>query len=56
MATLSVSAEGTTINGSAFGFLKGTVFFGFSDLVVGGAAPDEAAMQSEATTVLAELP
>ncbi|MGD0708550.1 MAG: hypothetical protein ABSA51_08855 [Anaerolineaceae bacterium] len=55
-AQVSLNAGGETINGSAFGFLKGTVFFGFSDLVLGGAAPSSASMQSEADTVLGRLP
>ena len=56
MATASVNVQGIAINGSAFAFLKGTIFFGFSDLVEGGAAPSSAAMQSEANTVLGRLP
>ncbi len=56
MANASINTGQTTINGSAIGFLKGTIFFGFSDLVVGSAAPNSAALQSEATTVLGRLP
>ncbi len=56
LASASISAQGTTFNGSAIGVLKGTIFFGFSDIVVGGAAPSSAALQSEATTVLGRLP
>jgi uncharacterized membrane protein len=56
MADASLNAGGATINGRAIGFLKGTVFFGFSDLVVGGAAPSSDAIQTEATTVLGRLP
>jgi hypothetical protein len=44
------------ITGSAFGFRKGTIFFGFSDLVLGGQAPTLESMQAEAATVLGELP
>jgi hypothetical protein len=55
-AQANINAGGETINGSAFGFRKGTVFFGFSDVVVGGAAPTSAAMQTQATTVLGRLP
>ncbi len=56
LATLSISEQGVSINGSSMGVLKGTVFFGFSDIVVGGAAPTSDAMQSEATAVLGRLP
>ncbi len=56
MATVSISTGGETINGGAIGFLKGTIFFGFSDEVVGNAAPGSAALQAEATTVLGRLP
>lgn len=55
-ANASINANGIDFNGKAFAFLKGTVFFGFSDLVIGGAAPTDAAMQAEATTVLGRLP
>jgi hypothetical protein len=55
-ATLNVSAGGITVNGSAFGFRKGTVFFGFSDVTEGGAAPSDTAMQNQAQTVLDMLP
>jgi hypothetical protein len=56
MGQLSTSVEGIAINGSAIGVLKGTIFFGFSDVVKGGAAPSSAAVQSEATTLLGRLP
>lgn len=56
MGQLSTSVEGIAINGSAIGVLKGTIFFGFSDVVKGGAAPSAAAVQAEATTVLGRLP
>ena len=57
LADASVNGGGIIMNGSAIGFLKGTVFFGFSDIVLGGgAAPTSAALHSEATTVLGELP
>ena len=55
-AQVSINAGGETINGSAFGFRKGTIFFGFNYVAVGGEAPDSTAMQSEATTVLGRLP
>ncbi len=54
VATLNLSA--INVNGSAFGFRKGTVFFGFSDLVQGKPALTSDAMQAEATTVLGRLP
>lgn len=44
------------INGRAIYVLRGTVFFGFSDLVVGGSAPSADAMKAEANTVLGRLP
>ncbi len=57
LATASVNGGGIIMNGSAIGVLKGTIFFGFSDIVVGGgAAPDTIALRSEATTVLGRLP
>ena len=56
MGQLSTSVEGIPINGSAIGVLKGTIFFGLSDVVKGGAAPSAAAVQAEATTVLGRLP
>jgi hypothetical protein len=56
IAQASIKAGGETFNGSAIGFRKGTIFFGFSDVALGSAAPDSAALQSEATTVLGRLP
>ncbi len=53
-ATLGQNAINVT--GSAFGFRKNTIFFGFSDLVLGGHAPTPEAMRSEAAFVLGELP
>ncbi len=44
------------VTGSAFGFRKNTIFFGFSDLVRGAPAPTPAAMRAEAAFVLGELP
>ena len=52
----NINVEGITINGGAIGVLKGTIFFGFSDLVRGGPAPTAAALQSEAQTILGQLP
>jgi hypothetical protein len=54
--SVKVSAGGLTVTGSAFGFRKGTIFFGFSDVTGGGGAPTPEQMQSEATTVLGRLP
>lgn len=55
-AQVSINSAGQAINGSAIGFRKGTIFFGFSDLAVGSAAPSGEALQSEATIVLGRLP
>jgi hypothetical protein len=55
-ANASMSDSGVSMSGNAFGFLKGTIFFGFSDLAIGGTAPTDAAMQAEANTVLGRLP
>jgi hypothetical protein len=44
------------IGGRAMYVLRGTTFFGFSDLVVGAAAPSADAMKAEAMTVLGRLP
>ncbi len=54
-ATFSVSMGGQTISGTSIGVLKGTVFFGFSDLALGSAGPSTSAMESEAQTVLGRL-
>ena len=56
MGILSTSIEGIPLNGSAIGVLKGTIFFGFSDVVKGGPAPSAADVQTEATTLLGRLP
>ena len=56
MANTSFTTGGESISGNAMGFRKGLVFFGFSDLVVGGTAPTDAAMQSEAQKLLGRLP
>jgi hypothetical protein len=56
MATISVNSGGIDLSGIGMGFLKGTIYVGFSDLSIGGAVPSSAAMQSEATTVLGRLP
>ncbi len=56
MGIAAINIAGETINGGAIGVLKGTIFFGFSDLVRGGPAPTSAALQSEAQTILGTLP
>jgi hypothetical protein len=53
---INLNAQGIQVNGSAFGFLKGTTFVGFSSIVMGGTAPSTDALQAEATTVLGRLP
>ncbi len=53
---LNISIGGITISGSGIGFLKGTTFVGFSDVVRGGQAPTTAAMQAEAQSILGKLP
>jgi len=56
LAQANINAGGMTFNGGAFAFRKGTIFFGFSDVAVGSPAPSSADLQSEATTVLGQLP
>ena len=56
MGTASINIAGETINGGAIGVLKGTIFFGFSDLVRNSPAPTAATLQSEAQTILGTLP
>ncbi len=56
-----VAQGGATISGQTFsvssiGVLKGTIFFGFSDLVLGHPAPSSAALQAQAQTCLGRLP
>jgi hypothetical protein len=55
-AQIDLNAGGETIQGSMFGFLKGTIFVGFSDVAIGNPGPSSEAMQAEATTVLGRLP
>jgi hypothetical protein len=52
----TISISGQDFSGGAFYALKGTVFFGFSDLAVGKPAPTLATLQAEATTILGRLP
>jgi hypothetical protein len=56
LGVATINSGGVIINGGAIGVLKGTIFFGFSDLVVGGPAPTSAALQAEAQTILGTLP
>ena len=52
----SMTISGQQFSGSAFYALKGTVFFGFSDIALGHATPNLAAMEVQATTILGRLP
>jgi hypothetical protein len=52
----SYTISGQTFNIAAFYALKGTIFFGFSDLLLNKPAPTAAALQAEAQTVLGRLP
>ncbi len=54
--SFSQALGGKTISGSAVYALKGTVFFGFSDLKVGGAAPSQSAMVAQAQAIAGQLP
>ncbi len=45
-----------TLNGSVIGVRKGTIFFGFSDLVANAPAPTRAAMEAQAKVILEKLP
>jgi hypothetical protein len=55
-ATLSVSYAGHALGGSAFAFLKGTVFVGMSDISRDTPAATIDSLQTEATTVIGRLP
>ena len=52
----SYAVSGQTFNISSIDVLKGTIFFGFSDLALNQPAPTSAAMQAEAQIVLGRLP
>ncbi len=52
----SMSAGGTTIGARAIYVLRGTTFFGFSDVALNQAPPSANAMKAEAMTVLGRLP
>ena len=54
--TGSYTISGQKFNVAAFYALKGTIFFGFSDLALNTPSPTVAAMQAEAQTVLGRLP
>jgi hypothetical protein len=54
--TGSYTISGQKFNVAAFYALKGTIFFGFSDLALNTPPPTVAAMQAEAETVLGRLP
>ncbi len=51
----SMTVSGQTFSASAITVLRGTVFFGFSDVTLGTPAPSSADLQSEAMTVLGRL-
>ena len=52
----SASAAGQTIGLSGIYLLKGATFLAFQDLLLGHAAPGEAAMEAEARTALSRVP
>ena len=55
-ATLSVTYAGHSIGGSAFAFLKGTVFVGMSDITRDTPAATIDTLKTEATTIMGRLP
>jgi len=52
----SFTVAGQTYNGSAIYVLKGTIFFGFSDVAVNQPTPTLAALQAQAQIILGRLP
>ena len=52
----TIQVQGHTIGGRAIYVLRGTTFFGFSDLVLDGAPPSAADVKDEAMTLLGRLP
>jgi hypothetical protein len=52
----SITVQGQTFNGSAIYVLKGTIFFGFSDLALGHPTPNLAALEAQAQVILGRLP
>ncbi len=53
---LEIKPNSAGLGGRAILVLRGTVFFGLSDFVIGGSAPSADAMKSEAMTALGRLP
>lgn len=52
----SLTTGGATIHGAALYGLKGTVFYGFSDLVLSNPAPTKAQIEAEASVIVGRLP
>ena len=52
----SITVQGQTFNGSAIYVLKGTIFFGFSDLALAHPTPNLAALEAQAQVILGRLP
>ncbi|MGH2511857.1 MAG: hypothetical protein ACRDGQ_04130 [Candidatus Limnocylindrales bacterium] len=52
----SLTISGATIHGAALYGLKGTIFYGFSDLVLGKPGPTKAQIEAEATVIVGRLP
>jgi len=53
---LELEPNPAAITGRAIYVLRGTTFFGFSDLVIGGSAPSADALKAQAMTSLGRLP
>ncbi len=53
---LEMKPNALSISGRSMAVLRGTDYFAFSDLVLGGSAPSADAMKAEAMTVLGRLP
>ena len=54
--TGSYAISGQKFNVAAFYALKGTIFFGFSDLALGHPTPNLAALEAQAQVILGRLP
>lgn len=52
----SAKVGGQTFSASSIAVLKGTVYFGISDVNVGGNAPSDAALKAQAQTSLGRIP
>ncbi len=52
----TITVSGQSFSAGAIYALKGTIFFGFSDVALGKAAPTLAALQAQAQTILGRLP